>query len=390
MANLSSSTVYLKKMDRLYHILEEAQTVINQDDKAFNANEQSPLNFPSSMSSTLLCPLPSPSPGFKPFAHKVNKSANKLPNKSANTSVKKRTWKKPKDKPKRPLSAYNLFFQHERKNIIAVLPKDKSLENDGLTEEQRRRKHRKTHGKIGFADLARNIALKWKTIDKSAKSIFEARANTDRVRYKKEVDAWKKTQTDSGERVKAEKKKKTPSVPVPKSRPKSSTKSSTKLLENPKAADQPEALSSLLNSNLSAQRAQRVQCMMNNQFQPPQFHQQDTNVGNVHQVLMASCSEHLLHHQRGNFQQPHRLSQPNNIGVNTVSPTNEMSLSYSTSAAHQRHAPPSAEAFLKDSFFEYVADTTSAKFCSDTEFESPLKEDLDAFIDYFDYEILLH
>jgi hypothetical protein len=383
-------------MDRLYHILEEAQTVINQDDKAFNANEQSPLNFPSSMSSTLLCPLPSPSPGFKPFAHKVNKSANKLPNKSANTSVKKRTWKKPKDKPKRPLSAYNLFFQHERKNIIAVLPKDKSLENDGLTEEQRRRKHRKTHGKIGFADLARNIALKWKTIDKSAKSIFEARANIDRVRYKKEVDAWKKTQTDSGERVKAEKKKKTPSVPVPKSRPKSSTKSSTKSLENPKAADQPEALSSLLNSNLSAKRAQLVQCMWNNQFQPPQFHQQDTNVGNVHQVLMASCSEHLLHHQRGNFQQPHRLSQPNNICANTIPPTNElnmadlMSLSYITSAAHQRHAPTS-EAFLKDSFFEYVADTTSPKVFSDSdESESSMEEDLDAFIDDFDSEILLH
>ena len=65
-----------------------------------------------------------------------------------------------------------------------------------------------------------------------------------------------------------------------------------------------------------------------------------------------------------------------------------MSLSYSTSVVHQRQEPSGA--FLKDSFFEYVADTTSAKFCLDTEFESPLKEDLDAFIDYFDYEILLH
>ena len=219
-------------MDRLHSILDEqAQTVISRDVMAFHLNERS-LNFPS-LSSTFY-PLPTPS-AIKPLAHKVNKS-----------SAKKRTWKKPKDKPKRPLSAYNLFFQHERKKIIAVLPEDKSVNNDGLTEEQRRRKHRKTHGKIGFGDLARNIAQNWKTIDNSARSIFEARADTEKARYRKELDAWKKTNVESGEREKAGKKKKTPTVSVSKSRLEPSTQSS----ENPKEATaQPKAFTSLLLSN---------------------------------------------------------------------------------------------------------------------------------------------
>jgi hypothetical protein len=79
---------------------------------------------------------------------------------------RKKGWKKPEGKPKRPLSAYNLFFQQEK----ARVQKD---------------------GKYGFAALARKIAEKWKTLDKEDKSPYEAQAAIEKAKYVKEVDLWK-------------------------------------------------------------------------------------------------------------------------------------------------------------------------------------------------------
>jgi hypothetical protein len=107
--------------------------------------------------------------------------------------TKKRTWKKPKDKPKRPLSGYNLFFQSERKKLIAMLPEVANLEENGLTERERKAKHRKMHGKIGFAELARNIAKKWNNLDDTEKAVFEACAHTEKEKYQEELDKWKTT-----------------------------------------------------------------------------------------------------------------------------------------------------------------------------------------------------
>jgi HMG (high mobility group) box len=107
--------------------------------------------------------------------------------------TKKRSWKKPKDKPKRPLSAYNLFFQSERKKLIAMLPDVANIEEYGLTERERKAKHRKMHGKIGFAELARNIANKWNNMDDTEKAAFEACARTEKEKYQEEIDKWKTT-----------------------------------------------------------------------------------------------------------------------------------------------------------------------------------------------------
>lgn len=88
------------------------------------------------------------------------------------------------EKPKRPLSAYNIFFQEERVNILKATP----TRNEG--------KPRRSHGKIGFADLARAIAAKWKSISPAEKKKFEDRARDDKSRYVREMDEWKERQRE--------------------------------------------------------------------------------------------------------------------------------------------------------------------------------------------------
>lgn len=115
----------------------------------------------------------------------------------------------PGEKPKRPLSAYNFYFQLERERIINSSDEDRDLNvvytvDDvarlTLTQQRKakenkpkeKRSHRKTHGKISFGDLARTIANKWKLLDKSAKEIFEGSASIEKERYRKELGEWNK------------------------------------------------------------------------------------------------------------------------------------------------------------------------------------------------------
>ena len=86
-------------------------------------------------------------------------------------------------KPKRPLSAYNWFFHSERKNILNDTP----IRKEG--------KPRRSHGKIGFADLARLIAAKWKSLSKDDRAIYDEKATIDKDRYLREMKEWKKWQS---------------------------------------------------------------------------------------------------------------------------------------------------------------------------------------------------
>lgn len=115
----------------------------------------------------------------------------------------------PGEKPKRPLSAYNFYFQLERERIINSTDEERNMtviytvdDVARLTLTQQRkakenkpkekRSHRKTHGKISFGDLARTIANKWKQLDKTAKEIFEGSASIEKERYRKELGEWNK------------------------------------------------------------------------------------------------------------------------------------------------------------------------------------------------------
>ncbi len=101
-------------------------------------------------------------------------------------------WKKPKDKPSRPLSAYNFFFQSERSIMLGVNAPNKELES------LKKRVHCKTHGKIGFAEMARAIGAKWKSLDPDKRKIFDEKAQKEKNRYKLEIASWKASHQSSG------------------------------------------------------------------------------------------------------------------------------------------------------------------------------------------------
>ena len=77
--------------------------------------------------------------------------------------------KQPNDegKPKRSLNVYNLFFAIERQKI---------------QNEQ---------ANVGFANLARTVSERWKTIDPVYKQQLEEQARLDRIRFENEMEVWR-------------------------------------------------------------------------------------------------------------------------------------------------------------------------------------------------------
>eukprot|EP00523_Entomoneis_sp_CCMP467_P008515 CAMPEP_0168739038 /NCGR_PEP_ID=MMETSP0724-20121128/11246_1 /TAXON_ID=265536 /ORGANISM="Amphiprora sp., Strain CCMP467" /LENGTH=278 /DNA_ID=CAMNT_0008786407 /DNA_START=59 /DNA_END=895 /DNA_ORIENTATION=+ len=99
-------------------------------------------------------------------------------------------------RPKRSLSAYNLFFQAQRKELLDALPSTQG------------KKPRKSHGKMGFALMARTISGRWKEISREDKKYFEGLAAVDMARYEREMAIWKEQVRDYPELAKKTYKKK--------------------------------------------------------------------------------------------------------------------------------------------------------------------------------------
>ena len=78
----------------------------------------------------------------------------------------------PPEKPKRPLSAYNLFFQSERRKLLDQLPPREG------------RQPRRSHGKLGFKEMATIIGRRWRQLDHHTKAPFVKEANQEKARHR--------------------------------------------------------------------------------------------------------------------------------------------------------------------------------------------------------------
>lgn len=79
-------------------------------------------------------------------------------------------------KPKRPLTCYNIFFQCERKRILAKMSKE-------ITDGSR--------PKICFEDLGKQISTRWKKTTPDQKKKYRSLAALDRQRYERQMEEWR-------------------------------------------------------------------------------------------------------------------------------------------------------------------------------------------------------
>ena len=134
---------------------------------------------------------------------------------------------KAKDAPRRPLSAYNLYFKYQRALMLTGNDSKSSLSNSTCTshvekdtaiviggsysgmlsaagqtvvqptegfrivQETSKRVHKRTHGKVSFADLARKIGQQWRAMDEVARQPFVLQARVERERYREEVTKYR-------------------------------------------------------------------------------------------------------------------------------------------------------------------------------------------------------
>jgi len=101
---------------------------------------------------------------------------------AAATSISKtKQVKRPKNgRPKRALTAYNLFFKDQREQILADLRQQGDPDNA-------RHESSTDRASIGFEEMGKRIAVKWKKLDSSMRRSYETRAKAEKQKYNAEL-----------------------------------------------------------------------------------------------------------------------------------------------------------------------------------------------------------
>uniref|UniRef100_A0A7S1YK62 HMG box domain-containing protein n=1 Tax=Grammatophora oceanica TaxID=210454 RepID=A0A7S1YK62_9STRA len=136
----------------------------------------------ASLSSKKESPSPAPAP-TKPAPKKAHE--------------KKWRWKKPKGRPKRPLSAYNLFFQEQRKSLRQNREAFDRAQREALGESH------DSKAQLGFAGLAKYIAGKWKEMKSEDREMYERAATIEKSKYYDALEVWKKENEGKDDALKA-------------------------------------------------------------------------------------------------------------------------------------------------------------------------------------------
>lgn len=115
--------------------------------------------------------------------------------------------------PVRALSAYNFFFRYERERIlnsngdeddsgadISKLSQEALLKAHWSRDRTVKRQHRKSHGKISFADLSKKISRRWRQLSVEDKKFFSEVASKDWERYHRELENQKGDEKRSANR----------------------------------------------------------------------------------------------------------------------------------------------------------------------------------------------
>jgi hypothetical protein len=123
-----------------------------------------------------------------------------------------RRKKKPKGMPKRPLSAYNFFFQKERVNVLAEAAGEHPIDVDALVasmpeypEEDSGHNYSNnnqegSNAPVSFENLGKTIGRRWKSLSQTERRRYELLAQKDAVRYRNEMDAFHEAKRARNER----------------------------------------------------------------------------------------------------------------------------------------------------------------------------------------------